>query len=336
MSDDHKKEIDHLSGVETTGHEWDGLRELNNPAPRWWVWVYIACVVWAIWYFVIYPSWPIPGGHTEGTQGYTQFKELEASQAEIIARQDAYLAKFKEASFQQIMQDPELYAFAKAGGSAAFKDNCAQCHGTGAEGGKGYPNLNDDDWLWGGKIDDIHQTITYGIRSGHDEARISQMPSFGKDGLLNTEEVNAVVDYVLTLSGGDHQSTFDQGATVFQEQCAACHGEDGKGGQSVGAPNLTDGIWLYGGDRETVYETVFNARAGVMPTWKDRLSPDTIRQLAVYVHELGGGVPEEETVVEPAAQEITPAPAAEETSDVQSTTEQPAPATDAGEQPAQE
>lgn len=160
------KDIDEVSGVETTGHSWDGLKELNNPLPRWWVWVFIICIIWSIWYFVVYPSWPVPGGATEGMGGYTQYKELEESQAEIRARQDVYLERFENASLNEILNDPELYAFAIAGGAAAFKDNCATCHGTGAEGGKGYPNLNDDDWLWGGKLDEIHQTLTHGIRAG--------------------------------------------------------------------------------------------------------------------------------------------------------------------------
>jgi cytochrome c oxidase cbb3-type subunit 3 len=292
MSDDHdhnKKEIDEVSGVETTGHEWDGLKELNNPLPRWWVWVWIISIIWSVWYFVIYPAWPVPGGATEGTGGYTQYKELAESQQEIVDRQKIYMDKFEKASLPQIMKDPELYAFAVAGGAAAFKDNCATCHGSGAEGNKGYPNLNDDDWLWGGTLDEIHQTVLYGIRSGHDETHYSQMPAFGKDGLLKRDEIANVVDYVLTLSGGEKKDGYDKGAEIFQTQCASCHGTDGKGKREFGAPNLTDKIWLYGGDRQTVYETVYYARAGVMPAWKDRLNENTIKQLVVYLHQLGGG-----------------------------------------------
>jgi cytochrome c oxidase cbb3-type subunit 3 len=300
MSDhDHKKEIDQLSGVETTGHEWDGLKELNNPAPRWWLWVFYICCIWSVWYWVVYPAWPTISNATQGTHGYTQFKELEKSQAEIIARQAAYLNKFNQAQFDQIMKYPELYEFATAGGKSAFKDNCATCHGSGGAGGKGYPNLNDDDWLWGGTIADIYQTIQYGIRSGHEEARVSQMPAFGKDGLLEKDQINAVVDYVIANAGGEKVASYEQGQTIFQQNCAACHGEGGEGGRNVGAPNLTDSIWLYGGDRETVYQTVYNARAAVMPAWKDRLDDNTIRQLTIYVHELGGG----EKDAEPAKEE---------------------------------
>ncbi len=290
MTDNHeKKDIDGLSGIETTGHEWDGIKELNNPAPRWWLWVFYATCVWSLWYFIVYPAWPTLSGHTKGTQGYTQFKELEESQAEIVARQGAYLKEFQKSSFDQIMKDPALYDFALAGGGSAFKDNCATCHGTGAEGSKGYPNLNDDDWLWGGTVEDIHQTLQYGIRSTHEDTRLSQMPAYGKDGLLKPAEINAVVDYVLTLSGGKQKESYAQGSEIFQANCAACHGADGKGMRSVGAPNLTDAIWLYGGDHETVYQSVYNARAGMMPAWTGRLDENTIRQLAIYVHELGGG-----------------------------------------------
>jgi cytochrome c oxidase cbb3-type subunit 3 len=292
MSDDDKnkkKEIDDVSGVETTGHEWDGLKELNNPLPRWWVWVFVATIVWSLWYWVVYPAWPTLSGATEGTSGYTQFEELAESQQEIRDRQQAYLEKFEDASFQEIMEDPELYAFAIAGGMSAFKDNCATCHGTGAAGGHGYPNLNDDDWLWGGRLDEIHQTLLYGVRSGHDETHYSQMPAFGKDKLLTRDEINAVVDYVLTLSGGKEKETYAAGQAIFQSQCTSCHGADGTGIKDFGAPNLTDKIWLYGSDRETIYETVYYSRAGVMPSWINRLDENTIKQLTVYLHELGGG-----------------------------------------------
>lgn len=298
MTDEHRNiETDQISGVQTTGHEWDGLKELNNPLPRWWVWVFVVCCIWSAWYFVVYPSWPIPGGATQGTSGYTQYKELEASQAEIAARQQAYLEKFNNASFDDVMKDKELYAFAVAGGNAAFKSNCAVCHGSGAEGGKGYPNLNDNDWLWGGKIGDIYTTLQYGIRSGHEQARTSQMPSFGKDGILDQGQIDSVVEYVMSVSKGEAKDSMP-GYTVFQENCAACHGADAKGGRDFGAPNLADNIWLYGGEKEDITNTVVNAHAGVMPAWSARLDDATIRQLAIYVHQLGGG--ESETGAAPA------------------------------------
>ncbi len=302
MSDQHNKEIDDVSGVETTGHEWDGLRELNNPLPRWWLWVFYVSIAWSLWYFVVYPSWPVPGGATKGSSEYTQYKELKKSQDEIVARQQKYLDRFEHASFGEIMNDEELYAFSVAGGASAFKDNCATCHGTGAEGGKGYPNLNDDDWLWGGSMSEIFDTLQYGIRADNLDSRISQMPAFGKDEVLKHDEIDAVVDYVLALSDTKSGKNHIKGAEVYKAQCASCHGENGAGDRMFGAPNLTDKIWLYGGDRDAVYETVFYARAGVMPAWNERLDENTLKQLTVYLHQLGGG---EEEVIEDAGDNIS-------------------------------
>jgi cytochrome c oxidase cbb3-type subunit 3 len=297
-NDDHKNEIDQISGVETTGHEWDGLKELNNPTPRWWLWVFYITIIWSVGYWVVYPAWPTISGSTKGVVGWTQFEKLKREQAEIVQRQGQYLEKFHQASFDQIMNDPELYAFATAGGASAFKDNCATCHGTGGAGGNGYPNLNDDDWLWGGRIEDIYQTLDFGIRSPHEDTRVSLMPSFGVDGLLKRDQITTLVDYVLALAKpGDHAA--HPGHTIFQEKCASCHGPDAKGNREFGAPNLTDAIWLYGGTRDVIYKTIFYGRSGVMPYWKGRLDEDTIRQLTVYIHSLGGGE-ESETSDEPA------------------------------------
>ena len=289
MSDQNKTEIDEVSGVETTGHEWDGLKELNNPLPRWWVWVWLVTCVWSVGYWVVYPAWPTLSGHTAGIGGHSQFVELEKSQAEIIARQETYLKKFEQASDDEVLNDPELYTFAIAGGQSAFKDNCATCHGTGGAGADGYPNLNDDDWLWGGTLEDIHTTIQHGIRSKDEDTRVSEMPAFGKDGMLSRDEIYAVVDYVRTLSGSKQKDSYAQGEQVFQNQCAACHGPEGKGMRDLGSPNLADKIWLYGDSRKDIYKTVYYSRAGVMPAWKDRLDENTIRQLTVYLHQLGGG-----------------------------------------------
>lgn len=293
MTDHNKdKDIDKVSGVETTGHEWDGLKELNNPLPRWWVWVWIATILWSLWYFVVYPAFPTLGtdnsGGTTGTSGRTQYVELAESQAEIMERQAQYLEAFEKASFDEILNDPALYQFAMAGGATAFKENCAQCHGTGAAGGKGYPNLNDDDWLWGGQVTDIEQTLKHGIRvQGSYDTRMSQMPAFGRDKLLTSAQINDVVDYVLAIN--EPNASTMVGYQIFQENCASCHGVDGRGMHEFGAPNLADAIWLYGGDRKDVYETVVNSRAGMMPAWGERLPQNTIRQMSIYVHQLGGG-----------------------------------------------
>ncbi len=286
--DDHKKEIDDVTGVETTGHEWDGLKELNNPAPRWWLLVFYVCCIWSVGYWVVYPAWPTISGHTRGTSGETQYTELADSQQEISLRQEGYMKNFKKASFEDIMNDPSLYAFAVAGGASAFKDNCATCHGSGGAGAKGYPNLNDDDWLYGGSITEIYQTLQHGIRSGHDDAPVNLMQAYGKDGLLPKADISKVVDFVHGLHENGMDETHE-GYEIFQQNCASCHGEDARGKRDFGAPNLRDAIWLYGGDHDTIFETVYYGRAGVMPNWDSRLNPETIRQLAVYVHSLGGG-----------------------------------------------
>ncbi len=278
-----EKEIDKVTGTETTGHEWDGIRELNTPTPRWWLLTWLATIIFSVWYYAAYPTFP----GMDGYLGWTSHKQLKSEQAEITARKAKYLNKFKSASLEEINSDRELLHFAKAGGAAFFKDNCATCHGSGGAGNVGYPNLNDDDWLWGGTLNDIYTTIKYGIRSGHDEARDSQMPAFGRDELLEKQEITDVVQHVLSLSGKAKANT--SGAVIFAENCAACHGEDGKGGQDFGAPNLADEIWLYGSDVQAVTNSVTNARAGMMPTWEARLDDDTIKQLTVYVHSLGGG-----------------------------------------------
>ncbi len=286
MVDNHNNEKDEVSGVETTGHDWDGIKELNNPAPRWWLWVFFVCIIWSVGYWVIYPAWPTLEGNTKGAGNWTQYKKLASEQAEIDQIRGVLGKQISEKSLAEIQANPELYAYAMAGGKTAFKENCAACHGTGAQGGRGYPNLNDDDWLWGGKLEDIYTTIKYGIRSGHDKARFSQMPAFGQ-GMLSKEDIANVTEHTLSLSGNHPVNA--KGETIFKQNCASCHGENGKGSHEFGAPNLADSIWLYGGDKKSILAQVSNPRSGVMPIWESRLSDDMIKQLAIYVHSLGGG-----------------------------------------------
>lgn len=280
-----KKDIDQHSGIETTGHEWDGIKELNLPAPRWWLIVFALTCIWAVGYWVVYPAWPTLSGNTKGTAGWTSHKKLAAEQAEITAQRGAFAEKIKSHSLEEIQKDPELYAFAVAGGKTMFKENCSACHGTGAEGRKGYPNLNDDDWLWGGALEDIYHTIKVGIRSNHEDTRSSQMPAFGQ--ILKKEQISSVADHVLSLSSS--MGNNGEGAALFKQNCSACHGAEGKGGRQLGAPNLADAIWLYGGTKADIMAQVANPRHGVMPTWESRLPDETIKQLAIYVHSLGGG-----------------------------------------------
>jgi cytochrome c oxidase cbb3-type subunit 3 len=279
------------AGPGTTGHEWDGLQELNNPLPRWWLWIFYACIAFSVVWMVLYPAWPVPGGNTRGTLGYSSRADVEQQMAALESRRDAALKGIEQMPVADIARDPAMMKAAIEGGRAAFKMHCVQCHGSGAAGGKGYPNLNDDDWLWGGDMVAIHQTLQHGIRQpGDDATRLSMMPAFGRDGLLQPAEIKAVVEHVRAISGQESDSALAaRGAAVFATQCASCHGPEGKGDRQFGAPNLTDGIWLYGGDREALTATVTNARGGVMPAWKDKLPEATIRKLTAYVHSLGGG-----------------------------------------------
>jgi len=286
----HNKEVDQVSGTETTGHEWDGIKELNTPLPRWWLWTFYACCLWAAAYWVVMPAWPLISSHTTGVLGYSSRAQLAKSMDTARAAQGQYLERIQSASLEQIADDRQLLDFAMAGGGSAFAVNCSQCHGLGAAGSTGFPNLNDDDWIWGGDLEAISQTIHYGIRSEHADTRFNMMPAFGTDQILDRAQIDDVAEYVLSLSSSaSDPAAAERGQAVFVEQCSACHMEDGKGSQELGAPNLTDAIWLYGGDKAAVVATITSSRSGMMPAWTGRLDETTIKQLAVYVHSLGGG-----------------------------------------------
>ncbi|SRR5581483_8421450 len=286
----NKREVDVVTGIETTGHEWDGIKELNKPLPRWWVWTFYATIIWSIGYWIVYPAFPTLTSYTKGMLGYSQRSTVADEVKAARAAQGTLRDKLAATSLGEIKRDPDLLRFAMAGGGAAFQTNCAPCHGRGAQGFAGYPNLNDDDWIWGGSIEDIHKTISNGIRSDHKETRTVQMPRYGLDKLLEEAQIVDAAEYVLSLSGkSTDAAAAGRGAKVFADQCASCHGTDGKGKLDQGAPNLTDGIWLYGGSRQAVIESIRTGRGGVMPAWVGRLDPVTIKALAVYVHSLGGG-----------------------------------------------
>jgi cytochrome c oxidase cbb3-type subunit 3 len=284
-------DIDKVSGTSTTGHEWDGIKELNTPLPRWWIMTFYACIVWAFGYWLVYPAWPLLWGYTSGMLHYSSRADVAVQLANLEQIRGDKMVVLGTAPLADIEKDPALLALARARGKAVFGDNCAPCHGSGAAGAKGYPNLNDDDWLWGGKIEQIMQTIAFGARSGHAKAHESAMLAFGRDGILKPGEIVTVANYVRSLSGLPTAAGFDAaaGRKIFAENCASCHGDVGRGNQELGAPNLTDKIWLYGSDEATVIETITNGRSGVMPAWTGRLDPSTIKALAVYVHSLGGG-----------------------------------------------
>jgi cytochrome c oxidase cbb3-type subunit 3 len=289
MSEHH--DFDSVSGRSTTGHEWDGIKELNTPLPRWWILTFYATIVWAIGYWVVYPAWPLVSGYTAGMLHYTNRAAVAEDLANLETLRGEKMKVLGTNSLADIEKDPALLSLARARGKTVFADNCAPCHGSGGAGAKGYPNLNDDDWLWGGSLDQIMQTIQFGARSGHTKAHEGQMLAFGRDAILKKDEIVTVANYVRSLSGLSTASGFDAaaGKKIFAENCVSCHGDDGKGNPDVGAPNLTDKIWLYGSDEAAIVETITNGRAGVMPAWIGRLDPVTIKALAVYVHSLGGG-----------------------------------------------
>ena len=282
-------EKDEATGVDTTGHEWDGIKELNNPLPRWWLWCFYLTIIWGIGYTIAYPAWPMVSGATSGVLGYSTRAEVAKEIAEYETQNAELVSALAEVELASLGQNADLQRFAVANGAAVFRNNCSQCHGAGAAGATGYPNLLDDDWLWGGSIEQIAYSIRHGIRNETDsDAHYSEMPAFGD--ILEDAEVEAVLNHVLSISGGEADAALaEQGAVLFEDNCAACHGSEGMGDPEQGAPNLTDAIWLYGGDPQAIRTTIVEARFGVMPAWGQRLSEAEVNAVAAYVHGLGGG-----------------------------------------------
>ena len=287
-----KRERDEISGTETTGHVWDGLKELNTPLPRWWVWTFYITIIWTIGYTIVYPAWPLLSSATPGIWGWASRNDVTKSIADASAAQAGLVDQVKATAVDAIAANPAVDEFAKQAGAAAFKVNCVQCHGAGATGAVGYPNLNDNDWLWGGKVTDIYTTIQHGIRSTDDSStRDSQMPAFA-DGVLDATQIDQVANYVLKISGNAaDEAAATAGAQIFTDNCATCHGPDGKGLRDFGAPNLTDAIWLRfdAPTKENIVAQVSKPHMGLMPAWGAKLDDATIKSLAVYVHSLGGG-----------------------------------------------
>jgi cytochrome c oxidase cbb3-type subunit 3 len=279
--------------VKKPEHEWDGITEYDNPDPQWLRVTFYITVFFALGYWIFYPSWPTPNDN--GVLDWSSDKQLAEELKTIYKIRQEYQVTFDKASFEEIMKDNNLMNYAQLSGQSIFQNNCAVCHGAGGGGNKGYPNLTAGAWLWGGKIEDIQQTITYGIRNGNPDARDSQMPAFGKDKLLSADDVKLMAQYVMYIAKSDQEKKQEQNLDlkradeVFQANCASCHGANGKGNYIAGAPNLTDAIWLYGGDFKTIYDVIYNGRAGNMPVWKEKLTDSEIKSVAVYVHQLGGG-----------------------------------------------
>lgn len=289
----------------TTGHSWDGIEEYNNPLPMWWVWIFILCILFSLGYVIYYPS--LPGGQP-GTSGWTSLNMLKADIAAGQEGKQTLDDKITGTEALDIVKNPQLTTYATAAGKALFAMHCSQCHGSGGSGVKGYPNLLDDEWIHGGSLSEILLTITHGIRNTTDpEARNpGNMLAFGKDELLTPDQITDVANYLSTLAYGyaGNESTA-RGATVFADNCTACHGDKGEGNRDMGAPPLNNGIWQYGDKTADRVDVIANGRAGVMPAWGQKLTPTDIKKLAVYVHGLGGGEPE--VVAEPVVvNEVSP------------------------------
>jgi len=288
------KDIDTISGTETTGHTWDGIKELNTPLPRWWLITWYITIIWAIIYMIFMPALPaLPGmgTNTPGLRNHSDRDLVAAAVEELRSERAAQSQILLNASLQEIETDRELQQFALAMGESLFGDNCATCHGAGGRGAAGYPSLADDVWLWDGTLDGIEFTLRHGIRHEADlDTRFSAMPSFGRDGILSTEEIGDLTQYVLHVSGQEaDMAAVGRATPAFDMHCASCHGINAQGDRSQGAPNLTDAEWLYGGSESVIYETIYNARNSHMPAWQDRLDDASIKAVAVYVHTLGGG-----------------------------------------------
>ena len=284
--------IDEATGTSTVGHEWDGIEELNTPLPRWWLWTFYASIVWAAGYVVLYPAWPMLNSATQGVLGWSSRSDLEREMQAHAVRRAPIDNAIAATALTDLPAKPELMQAAVQGGAAAFRVHCVQCHGAGGAGVKKlYPSLTDDDWLWGGDLASIEYTIVHGIRNpDHKATRTSQMPAFGRDGILDAAQIADVVSHVRVVSKQEKPSTASaRGNALFQANCAVCHGASGAGDRTVGAPKLTDAVWLYGGDRDSLTATITQPRNGVMPRWGHRLDPVTVKMLATYVYSLGGG-----------------------------------------------
>lgn len=282
------KEVDGVSGRETTGHEWNGIKELDTPVPRGVLLFLIVTHIWAIAMWFLLPTWPLGTTYTKGLLGVDQRQTVNARVAEAQQARAAWTRRLETEDYASLMKDPSLMAFVRSTGRQLFGDNCAACHGRDGRGRANYPDLTDDDWLWGGDPEHIEQTLRVGVNAPHPESRQGQMPAFGRDEMLTADQVKSVAAYVYALTHPEFASPrIAAGKEVFATTCVACHGEEGKGNRDIGAPNLTDRYWLYGGDLDTIIATVHGGRQGHMPTWDERLTKAEIRTLALYVHDLG-------------------------------------------------
>lgn len=283
---------DPVTGRMTTGHDWNGIQELDTPIPRVVLFFLAATTLFAIVYWVLMPAWPLGVTYTKGLLGIDQRQIVTQQVNDAAAARAAWTDRIANASFEEIASDDTLMHHVRETGRTLFTDNCAVCHGTSGTGGPGFPSLAAGAWLWGGDAATIAETIRVGINSSHPETRASQMMAFGQGGMLDRKAILDVVAYVRSLSGQTlseaEQARVSAGDAVFAENCAACHGADGGGTHEMGAPSLADANWIYGGDAQSVYASIYGGRQGHMPHWEGRLSPVDIKLLALYVGTLGG------------------------------------------------
>jgi len=284
------RERDPLTGHETTGHEWNGITELNTRVPRTVWWAIGITHVWALIYWILMPSWPLVTTFYGGLLGANQQERVDEQLVEAQAARGDWATAMERMSIDEIRADPALMRVVVETAPALFGDNCAACHGENAAGGPGFPSLIDDDWLWGGEADTILETLRVGINSTHAETRVSQMLAFGRDGMLTRNEVRTVGAYVRSLSGAEvPEDARKAGAVLFADNCASCHGENATGIAELGAPDLTDAIWIYGGDEARVFETIYGGRHGWMPAWEGRLGLAERKILTIYIQDRGEG-----------------------------------------------
>jgi cytochrome c oxidase cbb3-type subunit 3 len=285
-------ERDDHTGYLTTGHEWNGIKELNTPVPRAVYFFLITTALFSLVYWILMPAWPIGRDYTKGLLGNDQRANVSQSLKQAALDRSVWMSRLETESFAQIQRDPRLMEAVRETGRALFGDNCAACHGRNATGGKGFPNLTTNSWLWGGTPEAIAETIRVGINSAHPESRSSQMLAFGRDGMLKERDIENVVAYVRSVSNPASPDApaqkVEAGKAVFAANCTSCHGDDAKGNSEIGAPNLTDSFWIYGGDLQTIFTTVWGGRQGHMPTWEARLSAADRKILVLYLVDLRG------------------------------------------------
>ena len=284
---DHQPARDGLTGYLTTGHEWNGITELNTPVPRVVYLFLTAAFLFSLVYWVLMPAWPIGSSYTRGLLGVDQHQIVAATLKQEALDRSQWSGKIASESYAAIAADPALMTIVRETGHTLFGNNCAACHGIDATGGPGFPNLTTSSWLWGGKPEEIFTTIRVGINSAHPDTHVSQMPAFGRDQMLKREDVFKAASYVYSLSNPDSREVDPEnvvvGRAIFAANCVACHGTDAKGNSEVGAPNLTDQFWIYGGTLETIDTTIWGGRQGHMPTWEARLSELDRKILTLYL-----------------------------------------------------